>query len=175
VKPSAAQRSGARLGIVPITKHRHIAAEQDFARLAHRQVAVVVIDDAHADAGARNPGACQAGQITRVVNIGVKLLAHPDAGHRRLALAETLIEAVAEGRQRQHHVLLIHRRTAIINRLETIDPRLGGTGMVRHSRDHRRRSEERHVPIALHQRENFINIERSGIRHYDVRCLHQMR
>ena len=102
------QRLAGRLGVVPVAGHDDVAADDDFAPLAGRELGPVLVDHADLDVGARDPGRGDPAVAARLEADVVGDRQHRDR-HRRLALAVDLDEDRPEGR---HRVAAGPRRTS---------------------------------------------------------------
>ena len=112
MQPAVAQRGGGRLRILPIARHHHVPATENFSRLSGWQRAVVAIRHDHLDTSKRPAGGGEPRLPTRMGALADVLLGEGGNGHRAFALAINLGQPRSETIECVQRILDIHRRAA---------------------------------------------------------------
>src|SRR5215210_2852925 len=148
VEPAAAHAVLRGLGPAPVALHDVVAADDDLADLARRQVVVVVVDHLHLDALDR-----RADRARLALAVGVV-----ERGHRRrLAQAVPLEDDAAELVLEGAHDLHRHRRAARSAQAQARG--VGGPRVVEHRHVHGRHALEHRHPVASDDLQRLARVE----------------
>ena len=158
-EPAVAQRLRGRLRVAPVARHHRVAADDDLAGRADREIAAVAIDDAHFDERLRDADRLDPLRPARIGVVGEVRARERGDRHRRFALAVDLDEARAHRRQRAPDVLAVHRPAAVDDGLEAVARRAAGGDVVDEALHHRRRREQAEPADVARERDQLGRIE----------------
>ena len=133
--------------------------------------AVLFVDDAHLDIGARDSGRAQALAVARVVSVFVIGPRERGNRHRALALSVDLGELGAEGRESAFHVGDVHGTAAIDDEVQVGGVGAGERRAVEQPHHHRRRREHAESGVLLDQVENLRRLEAAALGNHVVGAL----
>ena len=163
MQPAATQRRCRRLGIVPVARHHHVAAAQNFASLAGCQRAIVAVGDHHFEAAEGPAGGAQPFGPARMIAVGDLLFRQSGDGHRAFALAVDLRETRAEAVDGGARIGDIHRRAAPDDGFDAVGIALRVA--FNEPLDHGRRGEHRGAWPRIDQLHHLVGFEAARFRH----------
>src|SRR5580692_9014516 len=164
VQPAAAQGRCRRLRIVPVARHHHVAAAQNFTGLAGRQRAIVAVGDHHFEPAEGPAGGAQPLGPAWMTAVGNLLLRQSGNGHRAFALAVDLREARAEAVDGGARVGDIHGRAAPDDGLDMIGIALRVA--FNEPLDHGGCGEHRRARPGVDQAHYFVGFKTARFRHH---------
>ena len=162
MQPSVAQSGGGGLRILPISRHHHISATDNFTCFSNRQRAVLAIHDGHLDAGIRAASGGESCLPARMIAVRDVLFRERSDRHRALALPVDLNKPRAETVERAQRILDIHGRAAPDDGANVL--RVAVARRIDQPLDHGRRREHGGARPTVEQAKNFGRLKATGFR-----------